>query len=94
MPPMTTMLRMPAAVPMMNRTPTIAAVFLFVPWGLALVVFILYLLVVNDCGVSKPLTPVYDLTSDTSAWPGSTGLTETKGIPKSRTFFSKPCNAA
>jgi hypothetical protein len=51
-------------------------------------------LVVIDFGVNKQLTPIYDLTSDTSAWPGSKGLTETNGNPKSRTFFSNPCNAA
>jgi hypothetical protein len=43
-------------------------------------------LIVNDVGVNKQLTPVYDLTSDASAWPVSTGLTETNGKPRSRTF--------
>jgi hypothetical protein len=56
-------------VPKMNSTPTTAAVFLSVPEGLALVAFISYLLVVIDVGVNKPLTPFYDLTSDTSARP-------------------------
>src|SRR5664280_1162479 len=40
--------------------------------------------------------------ADTSAWPvpsavgrpGSTGLTETRGMPRSRTLLSTPCNAA
>jgi len=50
--------RIPETVPMMNRIPTIVAVFLFVPWGLCLVVFIFYLLVVIDFGVNKPPTPV------------------------------------
>ncbi len=67
-----------------------------------LTVFIFYLLVVIDFGVNKTLTPIYDLTFDTSAWPvpsvvggsGSTGLTETNGMPKSRTLLSNPCNAA
>jgi hypothetical protein len=35
----TTPLKAPAAVPMMNSTPTTMAVFRFVPWGLPLVVF-------------------------------------------------------
>ena len=35
-----------------------------------------------------------DLTFDASAWPGSTGQTETNGMPRSRTFLSNPCNAA
>ena len=46
--------------------------------------------------------PIYDLISGSSAWsvpsvvegPGSTGLTEINGKPKSRTFFSNPCSAA
>ena len=59
----------PVTVPMIKSTPTITAFILFVPWGLALVVFIFYLLVVIDFGVNKTLTPIYDLTSDTSAWP-------------------------
>jgi hypothetical protein len=50
-----------------NKPPTPVAVFLFVPWGLYLVVFIFYLLVVIDFGVNKPPTPIYDLTFDTSA---------------------------
>jgi hypothetical protein len=36
---------MPATVPMMYNTPTIIAVFLFVPRGLPLVEFILMLLI-------------------------------------------------
>src|ERR1700693_3929775 len=34
------------------------------------------------------------LTSDAPAWPGFTRMTETSGIPTSRTFLSKPCTAA
>ena len=34
------------------------------------------------------------LMSDSSAWPDLMRLTESNGMPKSRTFLSKPCNAA
>jgi hypothetical protein len=34
------------------------------------------------------------LTPYASAWLGLTPLTETKGMPTSRTFLRKPCNAA
>ena len=43
----------------MNSTPVMTAIFR--------VGFILSLLVVRDFGVNKLLTPIYDLTTDTSA---------------------------
>ena len=55
-----------------------------------------------DVDIDKPRTPTSEVTSVTPAGPvpsvvagpGSTGLTETRGIPRSRTLLSNPCNAA
>ncbi len=44
--------------------------------------------------LSRPLASTPYLTSYALAWPGLTRVTESKGMPKSRTFLSKPCNAA
>ena|SRR6266542_1021271 len=37
---------------------------------------------------------LHGLTSDASCQPGSTEFTESKGNPRSRTFFRYPCSAA
>ena len=57
MPPTSGTLRTPATVPMMYRTPTIVAVVLFVPWGLALIVFIF------SISVAELTSPLADIVS-------------------------------